>query len=189
MTYLDVGENELNIESLGGLSALRELVMPCNCMQSAVIGKGQFQSLQHLDLSFNSVAASSLATFEHLISLETLNLSNNGLAQVPLELSTLPCLSNLDLSSNLFATDDVLITLRYATFLVDRLRRRLSLFFGAFFSSLASRIPQPHSAFPPHPQTHQLCIGFENAESVAKPDALIPPAGLQTRPLPQPEGV
>merc|ERR1712028_251873 len=115
MTYLDVGENELNIESLGGLSALRELVMPCNCMQSAVIGKGQFQSLQHLDLSFNSVAASSLATFEHLISLETLNLSNNGLAQVPLELSTLPCLSNLDLSSNLFATDDVLITLSSAS--------------------------------------------------------------------------
>ena len=52
LTYLDVGENELKIESLAGLAALRELVMPCNAMQSAVINKGDFQHMQHLDLSF-----------------------------------------------------------------------------------------------------------------------------------------
>jgi len=109
VSFVDFSHNHLeSISTSSGFHAVQELVLHHNHIRSVVPGIfGNMSSLKVLDLSNNRIASLPLHSFSVLnasgdhSTLERLNLSHNYIASIEdKELSLLPALQSLDLSSN-----------------------------------------------------------------------------------------
>lgn len=109
VNFVDVSHNHLeSISTSSGFHAVQELVLHHNHIRSVVPGIfGNMSSLKVIDLSNNRIASLPLGSFSVLnasgdhSTIERLNLSHNYIASIEdKELSLLPALQSLDLSSN-----------------------------------------------------------------------------------------
>jgi len=109
LTYLNVSENRIRLEQLANLRGLRELYMQYNFIRVVQIVPGMFPLLEVLNLGFNSIPAGHILQFAQLPNLRVLDLSGNELCILPEELSSLKKLEELNLSSNNFSSDSVVV--------------------------------------------------------------------------------
>lgn len=151
LTFLDVGENFMELADLRHLPALEEVHLHCNGIKTLRLDKPKnahdqptageddeepleeptepFQSLHTLNLSFNSIAYRDVALLSQLRSLERLDLSSNNLRHLPEDLSGLLNVSQLALENNKFRDPNVLLALSTMPSLVE-----VNLNFNAFTS-------------------------------------------------------
>jgi len=109
VNFVDLSHNHLeSISTSNGFHAVQELLLHHNHIRSVVPGIfGNMSALKVLDLSNNRIASLPLGSFSVLnasgdhATIEHLNLSHNYIASIEeKELSLLPALQSLDLSSN-----------------------------------------------------------------------------------------
>jgi Leucine-rich repeat (LRR) protein len=108
VNFVDLSHNHLeSISTSSGFHAVQELLLHHNHIRSVVPGIfGNMSALKVLDLSNNRIASLPLGAFSVLnasdhSTIERLNLSHNYIASIEeKELSLLPALQSLDLSSN-----------------------------------------------------------------------------------------
>ena len=99
LTFLDLGDNRINLESLSSLSSLKELHLQCNGIQKFGNLEG-FRQLLVLDLSYNNILPSEIIKLSKLRKLQHLDLSHNDLDQLP-EMEQFTSLEVLNLQQNL----------------------------------------------------------------------------------------
>lgn len=109
LTYLNISENRVRLEQLANLKSLRELHVQYNFIKGIQLEPGMFQTLEVLSLGFNSVPAGHIPQLAQLPSLRVLDLSGNELCILPEDLSAFAKLEELDLSSNNFSSDSVVV--------------------------------------------------------------------------------
>jgi hypothetical protein len=109
LTYLNLSENRVRMEQLVNLKALRELHLQYNFIKSLQIEPGMFPGLEVLSLGFNAVPAGHLLQLAQLPNLRVLDLSGNELCIMPEDLAAFRRLEELNLSSNNFSSDSVVV--------------------------------------------------------------------------------
>lgn len=109
LAYLNISENRVRFEQLANLKGLRELCLQYNFIRALRIAPGTFPLLEVLNLGFNSIPAGHILQLSQLPSLRILDLSGNELCILPEELSSLKRLEELNLSSNNFSSDSVVV--------------------------------------------------------------------------------
>lgn len=90
----------MTLEALLNLKALIELNLQYNQISGIQLPEGAFPKLQVLNLSFNRIPPSHLTELRVIKELRILDLSSNDLCTLPEDLSFLPNLEDLNLSSN-----------------------------------------------------------------------------------------
>lgn len=109
LTYLNISENHVRLEQLANLKTLRELHIQYNFIKSLQIEPKTFQFLEVLSLGFNSVPAGHLLQLSEIPNLRVLDLSGNELCILPEDLSPFTKLEELNISSNNFSSDSVVV--------------------------------------------------------------------------------
>ncbi|CAM9298953.1 unnamed protein product [Ectocarpus fasciculatus] len=117
---VDAGDNSLPFDSFLDLPRLDELRLPCNnirdidgrkILAQLQFGGGDGKSgtgygqLRRLDLSYNSLSGGALSVLTHLPSLTDLDLTCNGLADLPVAMARFPALQKLSLERNQLESD------------------------------------------------------------------------------------
>lgn len=97
--YVDVSENNLNLEPFGAFPALVELRLACNGI--SYIGELQgFINLMYLDLSYNKLTFESVQPLEYFPNLKELDLSGNNLRLLPQNMHRFRSLEKIMLEYN-----------------------------------------------------------------------------------------
>jgi Leucine-rich repeat (LRR) protein len=109
LAYLNLSENKIRLEQLINLQSLTELHLQYNHIHSLHIIPGNFPLLEILSLGFNSIPAGHILQLAQLPNLRVLDLSGNELCVLPEELSSFTKLEELNLSSNSFSSDSIII--------------------------------------------------------------------------------
>ncbi|CAN0511302.1 unnamed protein product, partial [Ectocarpus sp. 8 AP-2014] len=119
---VDAGDNSLHFDSFLDLPRLEELRLPCNSIRDIdgrkilaqlQLGGGDGNSgngygqLRRLDLSYNSLSGGALSVLTHLPSLTDLDLTCNGLVDLPVAMARFPVLQKLSLERNQLESDAV----------------------------------------------------------------------------------
>lgn len=119
---VDAGDNSLPFDSFLDLPRLEELRLPCNSIRDIdgrkilaqqQLGRGDGNSgngygqLRRLDLSYNSLSGGALSVLTHLPSLIDLDLTCNGLVDLPVATARFPVLQKLSLERNQLESDAV----------------------------------------------------------------------------------
>lgn len=121
---LDIRQNGiLNLDTVNDLRSLEEILVDFNtnfmfnnsfrslarasflkCNMTDISVKGTSETLTNLDLSSNKLSNLSPELFEHLKSLETLNLDHNRISSIPATISLLKRLRTLTISNNILSS-------------------------------------------------------------------------------------
>jgi Leucine-rich repeat (LRR) protein len=109
LTYLNISENRIRLEQLVNLKSLRELYIQYNFIKALQLEPGSFMLMEILSLGFNSVPAGHILQLAQLPVLRVLDLSGNELCILPEDLSAFTKLEDLNLSSNNFSSDSVVV--------------------------------------------------------------------------------
>ncbi len=116
---VDAGDNTLPFDSFVGLPRLDELRLPCNSIRDIKIpelpgrqplggaGNGSYSELRRLDLSYNGLSADALSSLVRLPNLTDLDLTCNGLTDLPEAMGHFPRLLKLTLERNQLESDRV----------------------------------------------------------------------------------
>ena len=117
---VDAGDNTLPFDSFVGLPRLDELRLPCNSIRDIDIPElpgrlrpggggtgGSYNELRRLDLSYNGLSADALSALVRLPSLTDLDLTCNGLTDIPEAMAHFPRLLKLTLERNQLESDRV----------------------------------------------------------------------------------
>ncbi|XP_056910599.1 X-ray radiation resistance-associated protein 1 isoform X1 [Takifugu flavidus] len=83
VAFIDASANSLSLDSLSCFLSLRELNLSLNGLKHMKFCAADFPHLQVLDLSYNSVSASSVAAVGRLPRLKVLHLTGNDLLHLP----------------------------------------------------------------------------------------------------------
>lgn len=110
LLYVDASENFLPLFPFGALPQLRELRLTCNHIEQIGELYG-FEKLLYLDLSYNKIAAQSIADLGVLPLLKELDLSGNNLSTLPHDLSSFAMLEKLILDYNKFDDNALFLAL------------------------------------------------------------------------------
>ncbi|XP_023592333.1 X-ray radiation resistance-associated protein 1 isoform X2 [Trichechus manatus latirostris] len=83
VVYINASENLLPLEAFHTFPALKELELAFNGIKTVYVKHGDFQCLEFLDLSFNSLTAEAICDLGILPHLRVLLLTGNGLTSLP----------------------------------------------------------------------------------------------------------
>lgn len=109
LQVVDAGDNSIPFESFARLPRLEELLIPCNNIRGVrVDGRNSYCKLQRLDLSYNNLSANALSALGQLPALLDLDLTCNGLTELPLAVGHLSLLQKLSLERNQLESDGVI---------------------------------------------------------------------------------
>ncbi|CAM9719750.1 unnamed protein product [Sphacelaria rigidula] len=110
LQVVDAGDNSLPFESFSGLPRIEELFVPCNNIREigSMRGRRGYGELRRLDLSYNNLSAHALSALALLPSLLDLDLTCNGLTELPSDMGNLPRLQKLSLERNQLESDGVI---------------------------------------------------------------------------------
>lgn len=110
LQVVDAGDNSLPFESFSGLPRIEELFVPCNNIREigSMRGRKGYGELRRLDLSYNNLSAHALSALALLPSLLDLDLTCNGLTELPSDMGNLPRLQKLSLERNQLESDGVI---------------------------------------------------------------------------------
>jgi len=100
LEFLDLGENQIQFAHLSALTALQELHLHCNQLTHIHCPAAAFQELETLNLSYNQLDGSVFMELAKLPVLQRVDLSCNGIAALPSDLSFLKGLTQLALENN-----------------------------------------------------------------------------------------
>jgi Leucine-rich repeat (LRR) protein len=109
LTHLDLSDNSVSLNQLAGLLYLQDLDLQYNNLHFLAVQRGAFPKLTHLRLSYNKIPPSHLMELSHVPRLEVLEIASNDLCTLPSSLFFLRTLQELDLSSNNFNSESVLV--------------------------------------------------------------------------------
>eukprot|EP00826_Nyctotherus_ovalis_P046588 TRINITY_DN5280_c0_g1_i5.p1 TRINITY_DN5280_c0_g1~~TRINITY_DN5280_c0_g1_i5.p1 ORF type:complete len:622 (+),score=158.02 TRINITY_DN5280_c0_g1_i5:427-2292(+) len=109
LAYLNLSENRVRLEQLANLKGLVELHLQYNFISSLQVAPASFPLLEILSMGFNSIPGGHILQLAQLPSLRVLDLSGNELCVLPEELSSFTRLEELNLSSNSFSSDTVVV--------------------------------------------------------------------------------
>jgi len=101
LRYLDLGDNCVQFASLYTLTALEELHLHCNGLESVPVIGNNFKHLRILGLGYNSLTQSALKNLS-VLKLEELDLSSNNLSKLPVKFGNIQTLVKLSLRDNCF---------------------------------------------------------------------------------------
>ncbi|XP_065142917.1 X-ray radiation resistance-associated protein 1 isoform X2 [Paramisgurnus dabryanus] len=90
IAYINASDNHLTLEPFSKFPALRELELSLNSLHTVEIHAEDFQKLEVLDLSFNSITGESMLNLGLLPHLKVLHLTGNHLQMLPLDMAG-PC--------------------------------------------------------------------------------------------------
>ncbi len=114
LKFLDVSDNCLRLEQLLNLQALEELDLQYNNIEGLSLPANpetpHFPKMQTLHLSYNKIPPGHLLQLALLPNLQHLEISSNDFCTLPSDLSGFAQLEVLNLSSNNFSSDSVLVT-------------------------------------------------------------------------------
>nr|XP_055036336.1 X-ray radiation resistance-associated protein 1 [Misgurnus anguillicaudatus] len=112
IAYINASDNHLTLEPFSKFPALRELELSLNGLHTVEIHAEDFQKLEVLDLSFNSITCESILNLGLLPHLKVLHLTGNHLQMLPLDMAG-PCTCPEEKSTHhhvlLFQTLEVLV--------------------------------------------------------------------------------
>ncbi|CAM9938228.1 unnamed protein product [Laminaria digitata] len=149
---LDAGDNTLPFEAFAVLPQLDELRLPCNSIRDFVLeDSGGYSGLRRLDLSYNSLSGDAVSMLARLPSLTDLDLTCNGLTELPEAVGDFEQLQKLCLERNQLESDAVVDVLSKLPAL-----RELSLAFNYFTGVTLS----PEAAECAFPLLEGLDLGF-----------------------------
>mmetsp|Transcript_119301 Transcript_119301/g.207651 ORF Transcript_119301/g.207651 Transcript_119301/m.207651 type:complete len:602 (-) Transcript_119301:84-1889(-) len=100
LEFLDLGENNIQLAHLAALASLLELHLHCNQLTHVLCPAAAFQQLETLNLSYNTLDGSVFLELGKLPNLQRLDLSCNGIASLPQDLSFMGALTQLALENN-----------------------------------------------------------------------------------------
>ncbi|KAK2100975.1 X-ray radiation resistance-associated protein 1 [Saguinus oedipus] len=83
VVYINAAENLLPLEAFHTFPALKELDLAFNGIKTIYVKYGDFELLEFLDLSFNSLTAEAICDLGILPHLRVLLLTGNGLTSLP----------------------------------------------------------------------------------------------------------
>lgn len=140
LQVVDAGDNSLPFDTFVDLPRLDELCLPCNNIrdidetnllglqqQLGSVGGGGYRELRRLDLSYNGLSADALCALARLPNLTDLDLTCNGLTDLPQAMGLFPRLQKLSLERNQLESDavfDVSYMSGYCTAVVSWLSAR-----------------------------------------------------------------
>ncbi|CAN0363291.1 unnamed protein product [Pylaiella littoralis] len=169
---VDAGDNSLPFDTFVDLPQLDELRLPCNSIRDIDMPnlRGQqkrgraggsdddvvYRELRRLDLSYNTLSAGALSSLARLPNLTDLDLTCNGLTDLPQAMELFPRLQKLSLERNQLESDAVFDVLSKLPAL-----RELNLAFN-YFTGVNLRPDTAESAFP---LLEGLDLGFNYIES------------------------
>lgn len=125
LEVVDAGDNSLPFDSFVDLPRLDELRLPCNSIRDIDVpdsslrqqyhqhqqvggaSNGGYIELRRLDLSYNGLSGDALSALTRLPSLTELDLTCNGLADLPEAMGRFPRLQKLSLERNQLESDNV----------------------------------------------------------------------------------
>lgn len=121
LQVVDAGDNSLPFNSFVDLPRLDELRLPCNSIRDIDVrdilgrqhqqfggaGNSGYLELRRLDLSYNGLSGDALSALTRLPSLTELDLTCNGLTDLPEAMGRFPRLQKLSLERNQLESDDV----------------------------------------------------------------------------------
>ena len=110
LTHLDISDNQVQINQLKNLLSLQELDIQYNNLTFLQIFQNSFVHLHSLNLSYNKIPPGHLAELGHLQNLQVLELASNDLCTLPTDLSFLRQVTHLNLASNNFSSDSMLVS-------------------------------------------------------------------------------
>ncbi|XP_019627825.1 PREDICTED: X-ray radiation resistance-associated protein 1-like [Branchiostoma belcheri] len=87
VAYINAGENTLPFEIFRYFPIVRELELPVNNITNINVNIGDFQHLEVLDLSYNSLSEDSILSLGFLPRLKVLHLTGNQLKSLPPEMA------------------------------------------------------------------------------------------------------
>ncbi|CAH1245807.1 XRRA1 [Branchiostoma lanceolatum] len=87
VAYINAGENTLPFEIFRFFPIVRELELPVNDITNISVNFGDFQHLEVLDLSYNSMSEESILSLGFLPRLKVLHLTGNHLKSLPPEMA------------------------------------------------------------------------------------------------------
>ncbi|XP_078612870.1 X-ray radiation resistance-associated protein 1-like [Branchiostoma floridae x Branchiostoma japonicum] len=87
VAYINAGENTLPFEIFRYFPLVRELELPVNDITNINVNFGDFQHLEVLDLSYNSISEESILSLGFLPRLKVLHLTGNHLKSLPPEMA------------------------------------------------------------------------------------------------------
>jgi len=103
---LDLSENRLHFDDIDYLLNVNKLNFSSNNLETPDIRPNTLPNLQVLDLSFNFLVPDALVRIKAFTRLKDLSLVGNKLDRIPEELTTLTSLEVLNISHNLFSSDN-----------------------------------------------------------------------------------
>ncbi|CAM9164394.1 unnamed protein product [Scytosiphon promiscuus] len=161
LTAVDAGDNSLSFDSFVDLPRLEELRLPCNSIRDIDFSKllrqqqqllvengsnggggGGYTELRRLDLSYNCLSGDALCALVRLPNLTDLDLTCNGLTNLPGTMGRFPQLQKLSLERNQLESDTVFEVLSELTAL-----RELNLAFN-YFTGVNLKPENVECAFP-----------------------------------------
>jgi hypothetical protein len=104
---LDLSENQIMLEELISFVGLEQVRLACNrIVHIEPLRSSVFTQLTELDLSYNALDPTAIESLVPLLRLESLNLSYNGLQEIPRALEKCVSITTLDLSFNAIADEE-----------------------------------------------------------------------------------
>jgi Leucine-rich repeat (LRR) protein len=127
LTVLDVRNNQLRTlpSELALCGELRDLVLSFNRFSRIPPVVYQLKKLEHIIADDNQITAIDVEGLKQLPMIQTLDLQNNSVAQVPPQLGTISTLKHLQLGGNVFRNPRPAVLARGAAELLQYLRDRI----------------------------------------------------------------
>lgn len=105
-----MSDNHVRLEQLRNLKSLNEINLQYNYIRVIpALEPSDFERLEVLNLSYNSITPASIRSLYTITRLKNLDLQANNLVTIPEDISKLENLEDLNLSSNLFASNSSLV--------------------------------------------------------------------------------
>ena len=109
LTTLDISDNQILMSQLSNLVSLEELDIQYNNLDHLQLNSSSFPRLHTLRLSYNKIPPSHLIELGNLRNLQSLDIAANDFCTLPSSLAYLTSLTELNLSSNNFSSESVLV--------------------------------------------------------------------------------
>jgi len=110
LTSIDLSDNHIRLEQLRNLKSLTEINLQYNYIRVIPsLATDDFERVETLNLSFNSLTPASIRSLYTLKKLKSLDLQANNLVTLPEDVSRMVNLEELNLSSNQFSSGSSLV--------------------------------------------------------------------------------